>query len=105
MAALPPALQPRLFIGRTSYEIHRVEYSNWNLQTEKPVEPRETIAEFQFLYVFVPNAEQVERGAPMILTVLSIGDLTKLTGQSMDIEVLRRVLPGTRGIIPLFDPG
>lgn len=105
MAALPPALQPRLFIGRTSYEIHRVEYSNWNLQTEKPVEPRETIAEFQFLYVFVPNAEQVERGSPMILTVLSIDELMKLTGGTFDVEILRRVLPGSQGVVPLFDPG
>lgn len=105
MSDLPAALQPRLFIGRNSYEIHRAEYSNWNLETEKPIDPREPIAEFQFLYFFVPDGERIERGLPMILTVLSADDLAKLTGGTFDAEILRRVLPGSQGVVPLFDPG
>lgn len=64
-----PARQPMLFLGRHVYPIHRQEPDNWDLKTEKPLDPSRPVGEVEFLYFLIPNWTELPEGAAPILAV------------------------------------
>lgn len=104
LAAMPDSLEPVLMIGRSVHPVQRVEYENWDLAAERPVDPDRPVGSVRTLHVLVLGWQELPRGAPMLLTVLSLRRLLEITDGQVAVPALARALPETGGQIPRFDP-
>lgn len=104
VAALPPSLLPMLHIGGKAYPVQRIEYSNWDLRTEKPVDAAEPVGEIQTFHFFIADWQQLERGQLMILSVLSPEEIKRATDGQLTAGQLKRVLPELTGEVPRYAP-
>lgn len=102
--AFPPSLQPLLYIGAKAYPVQRSEYSNWDLRTEKPIDPRMPVGEIVTLHFFIEDWREIERDQPMILSILTAAEMRKETGGVFTVERLIRVMPEATERIPRYVP-
>lgn len=72
LTSLAPSLQPRLYIGNTVYNVQRVELSNWNPRTEKPLDESEPVGQTHFYHFFLTDGdiENIDDDEIMFLTTL-----------------------------------
>ena len=105
LAAMPDALQPFLLIGRSAYPVQRVEYDNWNLEEERPINPDRPVGAIRYLHFLVVDWRDLAQGEPMFLTVLSVHHVLLITDDAPSAAAVARVLPETKGKIPRYDPG
>lgn len=102
--AMPDALQPRLFIGRSAYPVQRVEYDNWDLKSERPIDPGKPVGVIRYLHFLVFDWRDLAQGEPMFLSVLSLRRVLEITNGEPNASVIARELPDTDGKIPPYDP-
>lgn len=102
--AFPPSLQPLLHIGRNTYPVQRVEYSNWDALDEKPIDKEAPVGETQTIHVFIEDWQEVEPGQPMILSVLSPEEMQKATDGRFTVEQFKRIMPETTQEIQRYAP-
>ncbi len=102
--AFPPSLEPLLHIGRKTYSVQRVEYSNWDLRHEKPIDKNAPVGKTQILHLFIENWQKVKPDQLMILSILSSEDIMKAVGGRFTAEELKRIMPELTGEIPRYAP-
>lgn len=104
MEALPPSLQPLLHIGIRTFPGQRVEYSNWDLRTERPIDEDAPVGETQIIHFFIEDWQEVRRGQFMILSILTPEEIRKATDGQLTIERLNRIMPELGRQIPRYEP-
>lgn len=104
LEAFPPSLQPLLHVGRNAYPVQRVEYSNWDALSEKPIDEEAPIGETQTYHFFIEGWRDVEYGQLMILSVLSPEEIKKATDGRFTAEQFKRIMPETTQKIPRYAP-
>ncbi|MFV2066471.1 MAG: hypothetical protein ACC645_05785 [Pirellulales bacterium] len=104
LEALPPSLQPLLYIGGKAYPVQRVEYSNWDARNEKPIDKEAPVGKTQTLHFFIEDWQEVELGQLMFLSVLSPEEIKKATGGRFTVEQFNRIMPELTQEIPRYAP-
>lgn len=104
LEAFPPSLQPLLYIGGGAFPVQRVEYSNWDARNEKPIDKKAPVGETQTAHFFIENWQKLEWGQPMVLSILTLGEIKKATGGQFTVEQFKRIMPELKNMIPRYAP-
>jgi hypothetical protein len=104
LEAFPPSLQPILHIGGKAYPVQRVEYSNWDARNEKPIDKNTPVGITLIIHFFIEDWQKLERGQPMILSILSPEEIGKATGGQYTVEQFNRILPELQRKIQRYAP-
>lgn len=104
LEAFPPSLQPFLYIGGKAYPVQRVEYSNWDLRQEKPIDKKAPVGETQTIHFFIEGWQEVKPGQLMILSILSPQEIRKAIDGQYTVEQFNRIMPELKKKIPRYAP-
>lgn len=102
--AFPPSLQPLLYIGGKAFPGQRVEYSNWDLRKERPIDKTRPVGETQTVHFFIEDWQELRQGQPMVLSILSPGEIRQATNGRYTVEQFNFIMPELKGMIPLYAP-
>lgn len=92
LAELAPSLQPRLFVGNDYYEVHRVEYENWDKVKGRPADKSKPVGQAHYYHFLIPveRAKSVASDHPVFMTTLTAAEMTQKAGAKLTLSSLEK---------------